>query len=355
LGAGGWGLAQVSRKSRRGVQSNVTHRSGRSPLLLVILIALLTAAGCRPRGSWCVVRHLSGSDSLPVIHLTFSSDRDLWLSSGALLEHSSDNGITWRTVRKMEAPHYESYGGVLFVDQQTGWLYGSSSPAPDQRRAALWKTVDSGQTWKPIEVSENIEQLVELVRCPGGDLFGSSARHILASVDGERWRIVYSRDASDDLGIALACTVHDVVLGRTSMGQVVRSRDRGVSWESVDLPRENLRLGSITALDSVTWITADKGVLFSSHNDGDSWVRIQTPAVADLWRIARHGNELRVAGVGAVLASRDGRSWTNEVPGDDEWYTVAVSPHGQWMVGGSSYSVIASPWTAGCLVPRPFG
>ena len=101
-------------------------------------------------------------------------------------------------------------------------------------------------------------------------------------------------------------------------GQVARTSDRGVTWESVSIPNPDDMLGIAT--DGTSWVAVGDQTFWRTTNDGDTWTEITPPSQ------------------GA------GTSFT--------WHCIC-SPSANVYVAGGTYSQSTFPFTTlGCLIYR---
>jgi photosystem II stability/assembly factor-like uncharacterized protein len=185
-----------------------------------------------------------------------SSWRPSWGAAGML--ESFDEGKTWRA-RDMR----DVTGMILdikFVDQQTGFIAGSTEPGEDKARARILKTSDGGKTWRAVfespRANDNNWKLafpsrqvgyatIMSYRAPDDEARG----YVVKTTDGgEHWQKFVVTRAKDwvPYGIAFMDEKHGFVGGSTGGYE---TQDGGQNWTAVSMGLSVSKMRFVTRAD----------------------------------------------------------------------------------------------------------
>ncbi len=190
----------------------------------------------------------------------------------ALILHSEDGGLTW--TKQYQGPNLDApLLGVLFLDRATGFAVGAYGQ--------FVATVDGGRTWTPRSILSEDRHLNRITAGPTGTLY----------IAGEQ-------------------------------GTLLRSHDRGATWQEIDSPYDGSFYGILPLSDKVLVAYGLRGRIYRSENDGAEWTHVPTAARVLLATAVRLRNGvIVVAGQArAFFVSRDdGRTFT-------PWSTPMTTP-----------------------------
>lgn len=167
---------------------------------------------------------------------------------------------------------FETAGGTIFIDTDGG----------------LFKSINSGQTWKRVNVGGLVDKLVE----SNGVLVATSTKGIIKSTDGgETWATVISEGG---VGIAVenikggfaAITFNS----RLNTRRVRTSYDGGKTWQAIDagLPK-SLSISSIIQVGDNLFCGHPDGI-YKSSDKGKTWQRILCPMDGKVYNLSVSGN-----------------------------------------------------------------
>ncbi len=196
-----------------------------------------------------------------------------------LILHSADGGLSW-VVRRSSPTGDAVLLDVWFVDPRHGVAGGAYGE--------LLSTADGGTTWQR----------------RGDDAQGVHVNAIAAAADGS----LYAAGES---------------------GLILRSDDRGASWQALPSPYEGSLFGVLATDDGALLVYGLRGHLFRSADRGASWQQIATATTATLFAgLQRAGGEIVIAGAEGVLLRSDdrGRSFRLEPRADRRTIMALVEP-----------------------------
>ena len=209
--------------------------------LLLLLVGLLSATPptANAASGWELILDRPTSTFNGI---DFVSEREGLMTAGAGLLHTTDGGLTWQEQAKLRGDD------VSFADPHHGWFVGYTGQ--------IFATTDGGDTWIEQErVSAGLSEVIALspthavavgVSRNFGDVFGIELPSTLAhtSDGGATWtELEFPRGSkfseiefAGDLGwaagsICLEFSDHC----ENSEAALLRTTDKGVTWDSVDL------------------------------------------------------------------------------------------------------------------------
>jgi photosystem II stability/assembly factor-like uncharacterized protein len=211
-----------------------------------------------PGAGWQRIASPTRATLTAVSFATLAAPRLGWaVGHDALILATTDGGRTW--VKQFQGENLQdSFLDVLALDAQRVLAVGAYGLA--------LATTDGGRTWEKRKFSEEDTHFNRITRGPSGTLY----------LAGER-------------------------------GTLLRSADRGETWQSIAAPYEGSFYG-VLPLDGRTLIAHGlRGHVYHSADDGASWRLIATPEPALLaTAIKMKDNHLVFAGQARViLVSRD--------------------------------------------------
>jgi len=226
------------------------------------------------------------------------------------LFRSDDNGANWTELPSIgKAPGHENwtFPPPPHLAHTKGYLFDARDPKVFYvcvEQGALLKTSDGGHTWRELSSfyrpsdkwPKDIHRLVSDPRDPDR-LFMATGMGLFRSNDaGETWTELTNMEARvgypdqimfspGDPSILFASGAErDPATWRQSHqahGTVVRSRDGGVTWQTVDKGLPSGGRANIEAMNAATWQggfmlfagTTD-GEIYASEDGAESWTRI---------------------------------------------------------------------------------
>jgi len=262
--------------------------------------------------------------------------------------YSDDEGSSWR---RAEVPTGVLLTAVCFADARHGWAVGHD--------AKVLGTRDGGRTWSvqyadALEVAgrrdDDLEDdyddyddyddfdddlygdyddedgvaeagaqdtsgapLLDVI-CLGRDhaIAVGGYGYMLETKDGgDHWEKVMDRLNNREgwhLNAIAAISGTNTLLAAGEKGLLFRSRDQGLSWQSLKSPYEGSFFGLTPLADGAVLVYGLQGNLWLTRNQGDSWRKIDTGVTRGINQGVQldDGTIVLVGGAGVVLISRDG-------------------------------------------------
>lgn len=232
--------------------------------------------------NWVQAASVPTQNLLTAVHFQ-DATRGWAVGHDEIILATNDGGRTWSRVHY--APERKQpLLDVWFADATSGIAVGAYS--------AYYTTSDGGRTWNAREF--------EPAEAAGAGRRGGAGE---ADQDEEGYE-----DFEPDYHLNRIVAVGDTLYIAAEAGQLYRSTDRGVTWQTLASPYEGSFYG-LVALEGESLLAFGlRGNLFRTDDGGRSWASIETGTVAMLTDGARlDQNTVVISGLsGVLLISRDG-------------------------------------------------
>lgn len=340
------------------------------------MAAALLLAACGPSGAArtgagpaaplepVLVPQVSGTAEL-LIAVSAVDEETAWIAgTGGTFVRTVDGGRTWRAARVPGADSLQ-FRDVHALDDSTAWLLAAGS-GPLSR---IYRTTDGGESWSLQFQNEEPEGFYDCLAFGDalnglayGDAVDGELRILRTEDGGETWL----RVPPDGLPPALpgeggfaasgTCLTRGpgglawIVTGAGTRPRVLRSTDRGRTWESGGLP---LPAGDAAGAFSVTFRDALHGAAFGGDLTLPEGHTDNVALTSDGGRTWRAGGRPRLAGAvyggayvpaaprptlvivgpgGADYSTDEGRTWT-ALDSLTYWGIGFASPTAGWIAG----------------------
>lgn len=295
-----------------------------------------------------------------------ASDTVAWASgSGSTVLHTTDGGATWQKV--IVTADRVDFRDIDAIDEQTAYLL-SIGNGPASR---IYKTTDAGATWTPQFLNDDPNVFLDAMTfwdASRGLVIGDSidGHFTLLRTDdgGAHWTRVPPDSlppalpnegafAASGTNIAMVGTDHVWIgTGASTTARVLRSSDRGRTWQVADTP---IVAGASAGIFSVAFRDARHGVIVGgdyrkeseavdnlavTSDGGVTWTLVKDHALSGFRSVVAYvpraatPSLIAVGPQGSDYSTDDGRTWTPVAgPG---FHTFSFSPSGRvgWGAGG---------------------
>ena len=293
------------------------------------------------------------------------NERVAWASgSGATVLRTSDGGATWKKLTV--TTETLDFRDIDAIDPQTAYVLSIGKGAASR----IYKTIDAGATWTMQFKSDNEKVFLDAMTfwdANHGIVFGDSVDgqlYILTTDNGGRtWTRVPPASlppALENEGAFAASGTNIAVFGKThawigtgagARARVLRTADRGRSWQVADTP---LAAGPSTGIFSIAFRDAKHGVVVGgdyrkeqeavdnlavTSNGGATWKLVKGlsgfRSVVAYVPTAKTPALVAVGPSGGDYSLDDGQTWSRiEGPGFDTFSFVPRKPTG-WAAGAN--------------------
>lgn len=243
---------------------------------------------------------------------------------------SDDDGRTWKQAK---VPTRVTLTAVYFPDANNGWAVGHDS--------TILHSADRGSTWTlQFRSSESESPFLDVWfrDSSNGFAIGAYGQFLVTVNGGESWAA--KRVSDDDYHLnGIAADSEGRLFIAAEAGQIYRSDDGGVAWESLPSPYIGSFFGIAIAPDDRVLVFGLRGHLFSSDDHGKTWSSVDTGTESSLMGSAQiDTSSLAVVGLGGtVLLSRDnGKSFIRHVVPDRTGLASAVGADASVLLFGET-------------------
>lgn len=237
-------------------------------------------------------------------------------SSGTLLE-TTDAGQTWRKLYPLTRDNLRD---VYFANERVGWLVAERDVLKlknnDEPRTYLLKTQDGGSSWQRIFLN-GADVNARLVRVVFADsqrgwVFGESGTVFATRDGGVQW----TRQAAPTRHLLLGGTFVDYAHGWLvgAGATILQTSDGGMSWQSgVVRDGAGARFTATSfAGNSLGWAVGTAGLIFATNDGGRTWFQQHSTIDTDLFdvKFVDTSEGWAVGSQGTLLGTKDGgRHW----------------------------------------------
>ena len=243
---------------------------------------------------------------------------------------SDDQGKTVRQARSV--PVSSTLTGVSFADARHGWAVG--------HWGVILATVDGGETWQLQRLAASEDRplfAVHFFDARNGVAAGLWSLILTTDDGGKTW---VERKLSPPSGaakadanlLALFADGKGRVYAAAERGLVLRSDDRGQSWQYLPTGYKGSFWSGIALADGTLVVGGQRGTVYRSADDGKTWEKAELDSKSSVTGFAAGGGELSLVGLDGLRAvSKDaGQHFAVSVRADRLSLTAT-----QWGEGGS--------------------
>ncbi|MBU2492133.1 MAG: T9SS type A sorting domain-containing protein [Bacteroidetes bacterium] len=219
-----------------------------------------------------------------LLHSVFFSDADTGWTSGVIIEDenahyngiilkTTNGGNTWEGI-KTEGKNETLYS--IDISEEAGWAVGADG--------VIYRTTD-GENWAAQREERYRFNSLYFVDENTGWAVGEKGIILHTEDGGSNW---YKQNQNDSLVLNSVFAIDKqnifatgpLVTGlppdplREINAVIIKSVDGGISWKRYDLDTLSWLSSIFFVNDSIGWITGNRGTLFKTTNQGNTWIRI---------------------------------------------------------------------------------
>ncbi len=176
----------------------------------------------------------------------------------------------WVEWSSLEVLKVQALLDIYFNEKGSGIAIGVVMPG---QYGVVLRTIDSGRTWVIEKSSSDSGPYWRRVAVNKSPNWALSHHEILLGERGKDWKAVLKRPELL-LGFAIDAPSLDSVVAILYSGGVIRSEDRGQTWQVIALPTpyDQLALGAVKFSDPLHgWVAGHHGIILATHNGGLTW------------------------------------------------------------------------------------
>jgi len=213
---------------------------------------------------------------------------------------SDDQGKTVRQARSV--PVSSSLTGVSFADAKHGWSVG--------HWGVILATADGGETWKLQRLAASEDRplfAVHFFDTNNGIAAGLWSLILTTEDGGKTW---VERKLSPPPGaakadanlLALFADGKGRVYAAAERGLVLRSEDRGLTWQYLSTGYKGSLWSGIALADGTLVVGGQRGTVYRSVDDGKTWAKVELDNTGSVTGFAAGGGELSLVGLDGLRA-----------------------------------------------------
>lgn len=244
----------------------------------------------------------------------FANDSGLYAGTNSNgIYYTSDNGVNWTQRNTGLANKY-----VLCIAGNENIIFAGT------HSDHIFFTTDKGDSW--IKLDPGPYYVTSLAYSSTTLFAGNYFGYIYSSSNnGINWDILYATKTG--VSISYLSVYGDTIIAGTSGNGIIRSNDKGKTWNSISSGFDQSFINCIVRKDNTLLAAAYEGILRST-DDGSTWQNVYRTTS---WYYARYiifnGSDILagVDGKGLIKSDDNGISW-KEIRSLDSWtvYNIAV-------------------------------
>ena len=212
---------------------------------------------------------------------------------------TTNGGLNWDTTSVISFTYYESFFGLNFLNDQTGFIYG-----PD-----LWMTTNGGNNWGKIDTSirptfYKIQFLnTQLGFSIGGNNYFGGSSFYKTSDGGYFWAKLYDGNPNSSFN---GFFMQDSLVGWVAeFNRLLKTTDGGHSWNEVDVDI------SLEFIRGIEFFNEELGVLYEvRQNQNDNTLNYLTTDGGVTWQKYQMSNEPFLSSFFKIKRTDPSHIWT---------------------------------------------
>ncbi|ORT82935.1 glycosyl hydrolase [Burkholderia puraquae] len=267
-----------------------------------------------------------------VLDATWAGQRVVSVGANGIVLLSDNRGATYRQAKAV--PVSSTLTSVSFIDASTGWAVG--------HWGAILKTTDGGETWEIQRLATTEDRPlfgVHFIDANHGVAVGLWSLILVTDDGGKTWtkrEAVLPNGKKSDLNLfGLFSNKNGEIFATAEKGQLLISRDKGNTWESVETGYKGSFWCGVALPDGVLLVGGLRGTLMRSEDNGHTWSRATLDTRNSITALASRGSAVLAVGVDGLQAQSadDGKTFQRLHTGTGETYTAALPSSGdKWLI-----------------------
>ncbi|VWD43683.1 MULTISPECIES: WD40/YVTN/BNR-like repeat-containing protein [Burkholderia] len=268
----------------------------------------------------------------PVLDATWAGQRVVSVGANGIILLSDNRGATYRQAKSV--PVSSTLTSVSFIDARTGWAVG--------HWGAILKTTDGGETWEVqrLVTSEDRPLFgVHFIDADHGVAVGLWSLILVTDDGGKTWtkkEAVLPNGKKSDLNLfGLFSNGNGEIFATAEKGQLLISRDKGNTWESVETGYKGSFWCGVALPNGVLLVGGLRGTLMRSEDNGHTWSRATLDTRNSITALASRGSTVLAVGVDGLQAQStdDGKTFQRLRTQTGTTYTAALPSTGdKWLI-----------------------
>ena len=217
--------------------------------------------------NWISISHPVGTKLLSSIHLV-DSNYAYVVGDFETIIKTTDGGGSWIEIRDGLIGEGKSYGGLFFINRDTGWICGNGQ--------YILKTVDGGKHFDSTYLFWGILTDMYFKDFNTGVMSGETGGTFKTTNAGVSWfRTPVSLPTNQPSFRKLSFINNDTGWIAGGDGRVFRTSNCGSTWDSIHhlntLP--NVMYCAEFVNNNTGWVSGEEGIIYKTTDMGSSWVR----------------------------------------------------------------------------------
>ncbi|RQT15734.1 glycosyl hydrolase [Burkholderia contaminans] len=267
-----------------------------------------------------------------MLDATWAGPRVVSVGANGIVLLSDNRGATYRQAKSV--PVSSTLTSVSFIDARTGWAVG--------HWGAILKTTDGGETWEVqrLVTSEDRPLFgVHFIDANHGVAVGLWSLILVTDDGGKTWtkrEAVLPNGKKSDLNLfGLFSNGNGEIFATAEKGQLLISRDKGNTWESVETGYKGSFWCGVALPNGVLVVGGLRGTLMRSEDNGHTWSRATLDTRNSITALASRGATVLAVGVDGLQAQStdDGKTFQRLRTQTGTTYTAALPSTGdKWLI-----------------------
>ncbi|NIE55244.1 glycosyl hydrolase [Burkholderia sp. Ax-1735] len=267
-----------------------------------------------------------------MLDATWAGQRVVSVGANGIILLSDNRGATYRQAKSV--PVSSTLTSVSFIDARTGWAVG--------HWGAILKTIDGGETWEVQRLATSEDRPlfgVHFIDADHGVAVGLWSLILVTDDGGKTWtkkEAVLPNGKKSDLNLfGLFSNGNGEIFATAEKGQLLISRDKGNTWESVETGYKGSFWCGVALPDGVLLVGGLRGTLMRSEDNGHTWSRATLDTRNSITALASRGSTVLAVGVDGLQAQStdDGKTFQRLRTQAGTTYTAALPSTGdKWLI-----------------------